>query len=259
MLQHRRRLVPLSAAAARTLLTLPIIEPPLDSKILEKPCTVILMQDPDGLYPTSWHDQLSTKLPTEHGISYTSFSLSRPKKDNDSSLKLFQQGLQEMKQELSAENVGTTGGILVARGPWMSWMAQFHLESLSLAGLILVDPLPLDDRSCSNQLDMLYRKHELCNSVEYELYQDYVAQHWAVENSPECNLQLEPGSVPMLVLQSMHRPAFDKAAVVTAQRHENLEGPFGEVLHYKLDAKRDDPKDENVPAILASWINHHVL
>jgi hypothetical protein len=258
-LRGGRRIVPTSVYR-RSLLTLPITEPPLDSSVPEKIYTIILTED-GGLYPESWHEQLSTKLPTEHGISYTNFSLSTATdsqtETDASSVSLFHQGLQEMKHDLSAENLGTTGGILVARGPWMSWMAQFYLESLPLAGLVLVDPLPLGDRNSLNQMDLLYQKNGMQNTLEYKMYKNYV-QHFK-DNWSATALQLEAGSVPMLVLQSFNRPAFDKAAIKTADRHENLEGPFGKVMTYKLYEKGDDPAKKDIPAILTSWINHHVV
>jgi hypothetical protein len=255
-LRGRRLIVPTTTSIyRRSLLTLPITEPPLDSSIPEKPYTIILTED-GGLYSTSWHEQLSTKLPTEHGISYTNFTLSTKKDTDASSVSLFHQGLEEMKHDLSTKHLGTTGGILVARGPWMSWMAQFYLESLPIAGLILVDPLPLGDRNSLNQIDMLYQKSGMQNSLEYTMYKNYV-QHFD-KNWGATALQLEAGSVPLLVLQSMRGFAFDKASLKTADRHENLEGPFGKVLIYKLDEEGEDDAKKNIPAILTSWINHHV-
>jgi hypothetical protein len=253
---RRRLIVPRATSVyRRSLLTLPITTPPLDSTVPENIYTIILTED-GGLYPESWHEQCSTKLPIEHGISYTNFSLTTDT-ESDSNSSLFHQGLQEMKQELSTEHLGTTGGILVARGPWMSWLAQFHLESMSLAGVVLVDPLPLEDRNSLNQMELLYQKRGIENSLEYKMYRDYVA-HFK-DNWGATALQLEPGSVPMLVLQSFNRPAFDKAAIKTADRHENLEGPFGKVMRYKLYEAGDDPATKDIPAILTSWINHHVV
>jgi hypothetical protein len=238
-------------------LTLPITTPPLDSSVPEKIYTIILTED-GSLYPESWHEQCSTKLPVEHGISYTNFSLTTDtESDTSNSTSLFHQGLAEMKEELSTENLGTTGGILVARGPWMCWLAQFHLESMSLAGVVLVDPLPLQDRNSLNQMELLYQKRGMESSLEYKMFKNYVA-HFK-DNWGATALQLEPGSVPMLVLQSFNRPAFDKAAIKTADRHENLEGPFGKVVRYKLFEAGDDPATKDIPAILTSWINHHVV
>jgi hypothetical protein len=261
LLRGRGLIVPSATTTSvyrRSLLTLPITTPPLDSTVPEKIYTIILTED-GGLYPESWHEQCSTKLPIQHGISYTNFSLTT---DTDaeptaSSKSLFHLGLQEMKKELSAENLGTTGGILVARGPWMCWMAQFHLESMPFAGLVLVDPLPLQDRNSLNQMELLYQKRGMENSLEYKMYKNYVA-HFK-DNWGATALQLEPGVVPMLVLQSFNRPAFDKAAIKTADRHENLDGPFGKVMRYKLFEAGDDPATKDIPAIITSWINHHVV
>ena len=176
LLRGRRLGVPSATSVyRRSMLTLPITTPPLNSSVPEKIYTIILTED-GGLYPESWHEQCSTKLPIEHGISYTNFSLTTDTESEPdaSSVSLFHQGLQEMKKELSAENLGTTGGILVARGPWMCWMAQFHLESMPFAGLVLVDPLPLEDRNSLNQMELLYRKRGMEDSREFKMYKNYV-------------------------------------------------------------------------------------
>ena len=231
-----------TTSTTRTLLTA-VTEPPLDSTVTERPCTIILTQDA-GVYDDSWSHDFTHQLPTQHGMAVAELTLSSTNTTNPNTT------MAEALQELSADLTRNTHNtVLVARGPWMAWLAQFYLESLPLAGLVLVDPLPLDDRNSFNQLDMLYRKRNLTETTNYKLYQEY-AQHW-----DHWTLQLEAGSVPMLVLQSIDRPSFKKGAAITAKRHSDADSKAGEVVVQRLDPK----KQPNVPQIVSDWINLRVL
>jgi hypothetical protein len=141
--------------------------------------------------------------------------------------------------------------VLIARGPWMCWMAQFYLEDLPLAGLVMIDPLPLDDMNGINQFELVYEKKGLdkCNAgtAEFAMFQDYVNHKRA--------LQLEPGVVPMLVLHTILRPAFKCAADNTARRHSDPNGPFGSVPVLTLDC----PEEEAIIDLISEWIDDRVL
>ena len=139
-------------------------------------------------------------------MSYRKFSLS----DNTAN---FDTALQEMKNDLSLEGPNM---VLVTRGPWMSWMASFYLESLPLAGLVMVDPMQLDDMNGINQFVLQYEKLGLQNSLQYKLYQEY-AEHW-----DHWTLKLEPGAVPMLVMYTNVRPGYKRCAENSALRHGNV-------------------------------------
>ena len=115
-----------------------IQEPPINSSVPEHPCTLILAQD-DGLDDSDqWKSCFETV--TNHGFSQAQWSTQATDLDS---------ALVEMGQDLSP----IPSPVWIARGPWTSWMAQFYLESLHLSGLVLVDPLPLDQGDQCRQQD----------------------------------------------------------------------------------------------------------
>jgi hypothetical protein len=141
---------------------------------------------------------------------------------------------------------GIPHAVLIARGPWMCWMAQFYLEDLPLAGLVMIDPLPLDDRNGINQFELVYAKNGLESNKEFVIFQDFM--------NNERSLQLEPGIVPMLVLHTILRPAFKRSADNTARRHSDPNGPFGSVPMLMLDCP-----DEEAIDLISEWIDDRVL
>jgi hypothetical protein len=157
----------------------------------------------------------------------------------------FDSALAEMKRDLSTR----PDGVLIARGPMMSWLAQFYLESLSLSGLVMVDPLQLDDRNGINQFELFYKK-QASEAKEFRLFQEYINEwgHWT--------LQLEPGSVPMLVLSTVQRSAFRRAAQYAAHRHSAKESSVP-----VLNLMGDNPEETTIKAIdtIADWIDQIVL
>eukprot|EP00957_Ditylum_brightwellii_P022288 1681808-Ditylum_brightwellii.AAC.1 len=82
------------------------------------------------------------------------------------------------------------GTVLIAVGPVPCLVAQYYLKSLPLAGLILVDP--------SNKKEIHPLLHNLseCKVIELMIVED-LAKTCSSWDRP---LQLEPGSVPMLIL-----------------------------------------------------------
>lgn len=218
--------------AYRTLLS-STIEPPLDLSVVERPCTVVLAEDP--IYSASWQSIFQQQLPSQ-GLSFRTWSLDNNVSDMDGALSL-------MKTELST----MSDAILVARGPWTCWLAQFYLESLALQGLVMVDPLPLDDRNGINQFELVYRKQGLQDSMEYRLYQEF-SEHW-----DHWTLRLEPGVIPMLVVETMKRPTFHRLALATANRHSDPSGPFGPVPVIQLD------RDDDIVDVLDDWIDSKAL
>ena len=137
----------------RSLLTEAIEPPP---QATERPCTLILAQDTnlDVLYnsKSDWSDTFAQKFPTEYGMPTASWSLSP-------STASFDDAVSEMKRDLS----NCMQPILVARGPWVSWMAQFYLESMPLAALVLVDPLPFDDTASCRLYEKLLSQEKKQN------------------------------------------------------------------------------------------------
>jgi hypothetical protein len=209
----------------RTLLS-KISCPPLDSAVPERPCTMVVAES--LLYPTSssWNSAFKSRAPQDHGISTGAFSWS-------DSVTNWKAALDELKSDLSAHH----DVVFIARGPLQCWIAQLYLESHPLAGLILVDPLPLDDRNGINQFELYYEKHSFKQSKEYHIFRRILDDTTMSAPIPHA-LQLEAGAVPMMVWHSIPRPAFKRAADSTAQRHSNSNGPFGIVpvlqLHLPL-------------------------
>jgi len=220
----------------RSLLTVAIEPPP---QATERPCTLILAQDTNlnVLYSrkSDWSDTFAQKFPTEYGMPTASWSLSP-------SVVSFDDAVSEMKRDLS----NCMQPILVARGPWVSWMAQFYLESMPLAALILVDPLPFNDTASCRLYEKLLSQEENKKSaafVEYRLFQDYVqhTDHWT--------LQLEPAVIPMLVLSS--RNDWHEPAVQTAARHS--EDDDSSSLPVPVMQITNDDHDEAI-ARIGNWI-----
>lgn len=240
MPQSPRRGV-LVGRARRGILT-EIQEPPLHSNVPEKPCTLILAQD-DGMYTNesraSWSAQLSDSLVNSHGIAFAEWTL--PVKDNS-----MDAALQEMRRDLAP----IPSPVWIARGPLMSWMAQFYLESLALSGLVLVDPLPLDQDDGVRTLEAAFlnsfaaaREEESRSSI---LFQEY-ANHW-----DHWSLKLEAGAVPMMVVSTEEewKWAADKAV----ERHSTIESPVA-VLH----CYGDIATEKILLSEISAWIEEEVL
>jgi hypothetical protein len=144
--------------------------------------------------------------------------------------------------------------VLVARGPWMSWLSQFFLESLPLKGLVMIDALPLDDQQGIHRFQAVYKSRLLEESLEYKLFQDY-ANNWG-----HWTLRLEPGSVPMLVLYSFAQSGFEAFAMSTAQRHTRRDDEVAGEIPVVALLKGDSGQlvDEAV-SVVSEWILERVL
>jgi len=228
----------------RTLLTEAVEPPPCAT---ERPCTIILAQDSNlgVLSPTqtvsSWSESFTQKFPVDNGMPVTQWS---PSPDTPST---FEDALDELKTDLACSSI--TQPILVARGPWISWMAQFYLESLPLSALIMVDPLPFGDDTAACRMYENLHQYEgelsknsdddvLSMSLEYQLFQDYVqhANHWT--------LQLEPAVIPTMVLSTI--PLWHDQAVATAARHSDDASAVVPVVSIR--------NDQNVVSVIGDWI-----
>jgi hypothetical protein len=210
--------------------------------VMERPCSLILAEEfvsvpPLGFDVTyasssssyssplqtanqrkfkSWHRSFSNLFPNQWGIAYTKWSLSDPNDfyndacPDDSSITTtkmtFDMALSTMKNDFRTLGSLLPQPILVARGPVLSWMAQFYLESLPLAGLIMIDPIPFTTQPAY----ALYQSHYNANQYSgntgtssmilskeyYDIIQDY-NEHW-----DHWTLKIEAGSIPMLILST---------------------------------------------------------
>jgi hypothetical protein len=188
----------------------------------------------------SWHPSFSQIFPKKYGISYTKWSITDPddfdlynnnSSDNSNSSvddKLtFDVALTKMKNDFKQISSDIQQPILITRGPSISFMTQFYLESLPLSGLIMIDPLPFSSTSTSNRntgRKSIDDSSDTKSTSAFELYRNYYNMHCnADENSRDIVLQreyydiiddyinhwdhwtlkIEPGSIPMLILSTM--------------------------------------------------------
>lgn len=215
------------------------VEPPLESTVAERPCTIVLAEDP--IYERSWKSTFQTKFPNEYGTSFASFKCSAETVDH---------ALQEMKSDFAY----LPCVVLMARGPWISWITQFYLESMPLAGLIMVDPLPLDDQHGANQFKLLYEELNLTQSREYRFFQE-MSEHWG-----HWTLKLEPGSIPMMIVTTTGREEFRQGAQATATRHSARNGNLKTDNVPVVELKRNDLDDTiEIIKLTDEWIDNVVL
>ena len=162
----------------------------------------------------SWHRSFSNIFPNQHGIAYTKWSVSDPTLyDPDiSSMTTFDAALSTMKTDFRTLGTLIPSPIFIARGPVLSWMAQFYLESLPLAGLIMIDPLPFTTERAHELYQTQYDANKGSNTSStstgsstkgmilskeyYDIIQDY-NEHW-----DHWTLKIEAGSIPMLILST---------------------------------------------------------
>ena len=240
-------------AQCRSLFT-NVIDPP--PNVTERPCTVILAEDSNlgildpsnVLIGSSWKSVFAEKFPVDYGIPVATWSLS-PSSSRKSNLSL-DDALSEMKSDFSSSTIAQP--ILVARGPWIGWLAQFYLESLPLSALILVDPLPFGDsvQACRMYENLHQSNRHAANEppmpVEYNLFQDYLqhSDHWT--------LRLEPAAVPTLVLSTI--PSWHAHALTTAARHSTGSATTtAAATHGEVPVKILCDKDDIV-AEIGQWI-----
>jgi hypothetical protein len=188
------------------------------------------LAEDEGFYSQSWNTWRST-LVDEHGFSFAHLSITADD---------FDAALRELSNDLSHLIAPHT--VLLSRGPMISWLAQFYLESLPIKGLIMVDPLPMDHGESVQALE----RHYATSSASFSLFHDYVEHyaHWT--------MKLEPGSVPMMILTTpqIDNDIFGKGALRTKVRHE------GDGMYVSL-VKGDDEVDLRGEVI--RWITDEVL
>jgi len=132
--------------------------------------------------------------------------------------------------------------VLVARGPLVSWVAQFYLERLPLSGLVMVDPFV---EPCSEVMEVIIRQGSIGKSSTSNV--GILSQiERGVENR---ELKLEPGVVPMLVLMSLDNQQIRNASKITAERHYDPRGPF----EVNIEDAEDNPVEQ-----IQTWIENEI-
>jgi hypothetical protein len=271
-----------------------ISETPLDSTVMEKPYTLILMEDDvSALFSThgngnscnadygdttfgssehqsnngttittsaeSWIELFRSKIPRDYGMSFASVSLQMQRDKNNNNvdggnnrrLASISDGLQSLK---ASQLPGFSDAILVARGPVSSLIAQYYLESFSLKGLVMIDPILLDDSDDENSdlsllVSSIYRDSDDDDSDSIERFRSN-------------RLLVEPNAVPMMVIRTVRddHPVLESSARFVAQRHGAPNGPYGTVPFADLihDENGNETSNDNVANALLHRINEWI-
>jgi hypothetical protein len=221
-----------------------VVSPPIDTP-LERPETMVLIES--NLYKQQWRSSFSLFYPSR-GIQFASIDITASNHEQDETTTTLESMEQTLSRDISSlsESAYT---ILIARGPIQSLVAQYYLESLPLAGLVLVDPLilPEDGRngvadgrwmgSVETLLTMINDatidgmrsrlkpnelKDETCTTTSLSRELDLLQSLVDITHRP---LFLEQSSIPMLVLYSCPNAAnedyYEKCAETTAKFHSS--------------------------------------
>ena len=195
--------------------------PPLEDALIERPETIVLIES--ALYKQQWKDPFTNFFPRQ-GLHFASIDLSS---SNDVDLTI-----ESMESVLSTDISSISEPaytILIARGPIQSLVAQYYLESLPLAGLVLADPLILPENGRDGDNDTSSRRWNESTASLIRMLDDTEQtvsnaenQHVLFDNlnsksvTRERNfmqdlskrahrpLYLEQSSVPILVMYSGH-------------------------------------------------------
>jgi hypothetical protein len=203
-----------------------ILEPPLDSQVKEKPCTVVLMEDENDLRSytdetdtripmPSWLSRFQSKIPTEYGMSFASIHFQQ-RYDELNGTQESQLTIPECVNALKTSDLPKlSDAVVVSRGWFSSLCALYYLESYPLRGLIMVNPL-------SFHLD------DVDDEQHHSFPQFILHENW--HRFENCNeLLLEPNAVPMMVVSTIPATSWIRAAHNVADRHSDEDGPYGMV------------------------------
>lgn len=243
----RRGVIHRATYHARRGIVISSVEPPLDVPI-ERPERIVLAES--SLYESSWVECAESFFPS-NGLHFVAIDIMRALHNNTnnddvaSQVKRLEQAMAEDLSNLGevTDDVGqptstSAHDVLIARGPIQCLIAQYYVESLPLAGVVLIDPLllPEDGRAGIQQggsknrwkpsvldlVSMLENKaphqHEIYKKVPPPLL--LPAEDAKLESSLKLELsllqsladdkaynnprplRLEPGSLPILVMYS---------------------------------------------------------
>ncbi|KAL3769780.1 hypothetical protein ACHAWO_011308 [Cyclotella atomus] len=208
-----------------------------------------------SLYKQSWEESFTSYYPLK-GINFASVDLTTSTDDTQT----HDVSLNSMEQTLSNDIATLTESayaIAVARGPIQALVAQYYLESLPLAGLVLVDPflLPEDGRVSNTEegrwnesFDSLvnggmFSKHlnETSGSIDAFTSSSFAKEMTLLESLPNITprpLYLEPSPVPILVMYSAYPDAY--RAHQCAERTAKFHGMQGQALEIPINSGTDN-------------------
>jgi len=266
-----------------------IVETPIDSTIIEKPFTMIFMEDNEidlsrsnnlgtnknengdskGKWQTrndvkieddkslsiSWIETFRSKIPRKYEMSFASISINQKnyRRDvgggGDVPVLLFDELLKALKvSELPTIN----DTVLIARGPVASLCAQYYLESCSLKGLVMIDPILIndeqDDYSKDNDDDTvaLLRSRVLFTNAGTTNTTERFHNDDDQDRFRSSRLLIEPNSVPMMVVLTVpNDEIWNRSSRFVATRHSNPAGPYGMVEIVDLTTEKKKKENKN--------------
>ena len=182
---------------------------------------------PLGAALPSWRNVFRSRLPEKHGFQFCYVSLSADTHGNDDNN--VASGLREDVDELQNDLQQFPSVVIIAKGPYVTSVAQYYLESHSVSGMVLVDPIQLPPTNDFLRWKEQLQKHGQEDCMGKTISSTIASKLLAIERP----LLLEAGVVPMMVLQTpssdgtvRHRYAEDVAA-----RHSDpmlgMEVPIG--------------------------------
>lgn len=246
---------------------------PLQDGFVERPGIIISLRS--HCQSTSDVDRKDEYLGNEfsrRGVSYKGIQLPCTSSSSSSSSKiqyndLMSNGCYEINNDI--QSLEQPNVILLAHGPIPSLVAQYYLESFSLAGLVMIDPflVPFSKESLeSSGRELLQRMNE--NDGEWiwnddrttlESIMSSITTHSEIEDSLR-TLKLESGSVPMLVLSTQQHSSLvlhtnlKKNLDEIAQYHSHEHYTFSPVKVITLEGKDNDLYQSMVKEVY-TWID----
>ena len=253
-----------------------VTETPLDSTVMEKPYTVVLMED--DISPSlsnsgkgclqdenntatelsSWAETFQSRIPRDYGMSFASISL-KMKSDSPAAGTVAISDALEALKDSSLPNMADA--LLVARGPVSSLCSQYYLESFPLKALIMTDPI-------------LFRGNGNDDDDEAALYsllskQVFPNDFDSIDRFRSDRLLVEPNAVPMMVVRTLSEDpsmvewsaAWRSCSQCVADRHGDSEGPFGTVPVVDMAERSsmiDGSDDDEFTTLLLEHINQWI-
>jgi len=236
------------------------VETPRDSLLIVYPYDFMLMEDEtwslmltqsnkknnnnhqENSVSKSWINAFRSKVPADYGMSFASISLNW-QHDLGENPSVFG-GLQALK---SCRLSSISDAILVTRGPVASLCAQYYLESMALQGLVMIDPILMDDED---------NGHEEISSLLSRLYQQPTDDE-DKERFRSSRLLVEPNAVPMMVVMTIpDSKAWSHSSQFVAARHGDPDGPYGIVPI--VDLTEMDETEANSATTVLDRINEWI-
>jgi hypothetical protein len=245
----------------RTLIT-EVVEPDVyDPSSLEEHerCTIILAED--GPYEKvvmehepeiSWKSAFSDNLPNVYGFPYAELELDN---EQDATKDMY-----EVKEDLA--NIERP--ILICKGSWMSFVAQYYLQMYPLTALVMVNPLILDKAVETQWIDPSPRGPSwdpigILNSLpgaEYATDEHYMEQP-IDESTVYWTLKIPPGLAPMMIMTTRDTLTLYRHAIITAKRHSVPDAPPVLVTEFFETEPENTP--ERALEMIVDWIRKEVL